>query len=139
VTPKITADDCRSCGACCVSGNPTGGDVLDYGYADLTDDDVARMSPRVRSQLQQIFVGGEDRYATRAKQLPTGQYACQHLRGTPGRRCSCSIYDTRPEICRKFRVGGESCRAARFALDCFNHETKRTVSSTSNQKATPIP
>lgn len=121
---KITADDCRSCGACCVSGNPSGGDVLDYGYADLTTKDVARMSPHVRYQLQEIFVGGETRYATRAKQLPSGYYACQHLRGTPGQRCSCTIYDTRPEICQKFRVGGTTCRLARLAAEIDHPEVR---------------
>ncbi len=111
---KITEADCRSCGACCVA-NGDGSDVLDYGYADLTDADVVRMSPRVRAQLHEIFVGGETRFATRAKQLSSGKYACQHLRGTPGQRCSCSIYATRPQICQKFRVGSAMCRAARQA------------------------
>jgi Fe-S-cluster containining protein len=112
---KITSEDCRSCGACCVSAG-SGGDVLDYGYADLTPEDVDRVSDRVRRQLHEIDVGGETRYATRAKQLPSGAYACQHLRGTPGQRCSCSIYETRPEICRSFRVGGSTCKLARQAL-----------------------
>jgi Fe-S-cluster containining protein len=111
---KITEADCRSCGACCVSAG-SGTDVLDYGYADLTKKDVAQMSPRVRSQLMKIFLGGETRYATRAKQLPSGAYACRYLRGTPGQRCSCSIYDTRPEICCRFRVGGTACQDARQA------------------------
>lgn len=111
---KITEADCRSCGACCVSAG-SGTDVLDYGYADLTDEDVAQMSPRVRSQLMEIFLGGETRHATRAKQLPSGAYACRYLRGTPGERCSCSIYATRPEICRRFRVGSPMCQDARRA------------------------
>lgn len=115
---KLTADDCRACGACCVaSGN--GGDVLRYGYADVTPADVTRMSPRVRLQLHKDFVGGEARHATKAKELPSGMLACQHLRGTPGQRCSCTIYETRPEICSKFRVGGAICREARASL---NHQ-----------------
>jgi len=116
---KITADDCRSCGACCVA-NGDGGDVLAYGYADLTSEDVERMSPRVRSQLQEIVVGGETRYATRAKQISSGALACRYLRGTPGERCSCSIYKTRPDICRRFRVGSATCRLARMALEETN-------------------
>ena len=112
---KITAADCRSCGACCVA-NGDGGDVLAYGYADLTSEDVARMTPHVRRQLHDLSIGGEQRYATRAKQLASGAVGCQHLRGTPGQRCSCSIYETRPEICRKFQVGGSTCKLARSAL-----------------------
>lgn len=84
---KITETDCRACGACCVASGD-GGDVLAYGYADLTSDDVTRLSPRVRRQLHTFFVGDETRYATRAKQLASGAVGCQHLRGTPGQRCS---------------------------------------------------
>ena len=111
----ITSDDCRSCGACCVSGhkNP---DVIDYGYADLTTEDVERLSPHVRRQLHEIVVGGETRYATKAKELASGEYGCRYLRGTPGERCSCAIYKTRPEICSKFPVGGPICREARLVL-----------------------
>ncbi|HSX22565.1 MAG TPA: YkgJ family cysteine cluster protein [Gaiellaceae bacterium] len=117
----ITSEDCRSCGACCVA-NGDGGDVLTYGYADLTPEDVAQMSPHVRRQLHEFFIGGETRYATRAKQLASGDVGCQFLRGTPGRRCSCSIYERRPEVCQKFRVGGAMCRAARMVLDARRQE-----------------
>lgn len=113
---KITAVDCRSCGACCTA-DEDGGDVLVYGYADLSAKDAARLSPRVRAQLHDLSIGGETRYATSAKQLPAGACVCQHLRGTPGERCSCTIYETRPEVCRKFRVGGSRCREARAALE----------------------
>ena len=112
---KVTDADCRSCGACCVA-NGDGGDVLAHGYADLTLEDVARQSRYVRGQLHELSIGGETRYATRAKQLASGAVGCQHLRGTPGQRCSCSIYETRPEVCSKFRVGGSICREARDAL-----------------------
>ncbi len=113
---KITADDCRTCGACCVSGGYST-DALDYGYADMSPTDVARLSPHVRRQLHERFVGGETYHATAAKQLPSGKYACRYLRGTPGGQCSCSIYDTRPDVCRKFRVGGAMCKLARLAAD----------------------
>jgi Fe-S-cluster containining protein len=113
---KITPDDCRSCGACCVA-NGDGGDVIAYGYADLTSEDVERMSPHVRRQLHDLSIGGETRYATRAKELASGAVGCQFLRGTPGKRCSCSIYETRPEVCQKFRVGGSICKLARAVLE----------------------
>lgn len=111
----ITVDDCRSCGACCVSphDNPN---VIDYGYADLTTKDVERQSACVRRQLHETFVVGEVHYSTKAKELATGEYVCRYLRGTPGERCSCTIYATRPEICSKFRVGGPICREARLVL-----------------------
>lgn len=113
---KITDADCRACGACCVSGGD-GAMVRDHGYADLTVDDVGQLSRHVRRQLHQIsFDDAPMLYRTAAKQLPSGQYACRYLRGTPGKRCSCSIYETRPEICQAFHVGGEMCRSARLAL-----------------------
>ena len=90
--------------------------MLAYGYADLTPEDVARQSRHVRGQLHALFIGGETRHATRAKQLACGEVGCQHLRGTPGQRCSCSIYETRPDICRNFRAGSAMCREARLAL-----------------------
>ena len=113
---KITDADCRSCGACCVATGD-GSEVLAYGYADLTSKDVDRMTPHVRRQLHDLSIGGESRFATRAKQLASGGVGCQHLRGTPGTRCSCSIYETRPKVCRDFRVGGTTCKLARMALE----------------------
>ena len=118
---KITEADCRSCGACCTT-DEGGGDALAYGYADLSDADVTRLSPRVRAQLHDLTIGDEVRYATRAKQLPAGACVCLHLRGTPGKRCSCTIYETRPDVCRKFRVGGPRCREARAALELSRQE-----------------
>ena len=112
---KITDADCRSCGACCVASGD-GGDVLAHGYADLSSEDVERMTPHVRRQLHELFIGHETRYATRAKQLASGDVGCQYLRGTPGQRCSCSIYENRPDICRRFPVGGVVCREARLVL-----------------------
>lgn len=112
---KITHADCRSCGACCVSASNST-EVIDYGYAHLTAQDVAKMSRHVRRQLLKIAVNGEACHATSAKPLPSGAYACRYLRGTPGARCSCTIYTTRPKICQKFHVDGAMCRAARLEL-----------------------
>jgi Fe-S-cluster containining protein len=93
-----------------------GESVRDHGYADLTVDDVGQLSRHVQGQLHQIlFDDAPTIYRTKAKQLPSGKYACRYLRGTPGQRCSCTIYDTRPEICQNFRVGGVTCQAARIA------------------------
>ena len=116
MTTWITEADCRSCGACCVSSGD-GTLVRDHGYADLTVDDVGQLSRHVRRQLHAIsFDDGPTTYRTAAKQLPSGQHACRYLRGTPGKRCSCSIYTSRPEICQTFAVGGITCRAARLSL-----------------------
>jgi len=38
---------------------------------------------------------------------------CTFLRGTIGRKVSCEIYRTRPEVCRAFEPGDEDCLEAR--------------------------
>jgi Fe-S-cluster containining protein len=91
--------------------------VRDHGYADLTNDDLSQLSRRVQKKILEIeHADAPSVFRTKAKQLPSGQYACQFLRGTPGKRCSCSIYATRPEICSTFVVGGDTCKAARVSL-----------------------
>jgi Fe-S-cluster containining protein len=112
---KITSDDCRSCGACCLGGFDDG-----YGWADCTEEDVVRMSPSVRRRLVAIRYGMHYTPAvmsTPTRMDPTYGKTCAFLRGTPGSRCSCSIYATRPSICSDFRPGGEPCREARRQLE----------------------
>lgn len=112
---KITPADCRSCGACCVGGPDDG-----YGWADCTAADVARLSRDVRRQLVPMRYGFNFSPATAAtptRMDPTFGKTCAFLRGTPGKRCSCSIYETRPTICTAFKPGGLGCREARRALE----------------------
>jgi Fe-S-cluster containining protein len=104
--------DCRSCGACCV-----GTDTSD-GWADCTDEDVRRMSRRVRATLVPISPGWN--YSTSWCATPvvtTKKFGavCAFLRGTPGKRCSCAIYGTRPNTCRSFEPGARGCWEVRLA------------------------
>ncbi len=55
--------------------------------------------------------------ATPTKMTPEFGKMCGFLRGTPGKRVSCAIYETRPTICAKYKPGGEGCRMARAELD----------------------
>jgi Fe-S-cluster containining protein len=106
---EITGNDCRSCGACCI-----GGDEGD-GWADCTTEDVMRMTRQARAQLVPTSPGWAhtDRwYATPTVMTDTGG-ACAFLRGTPGKRVTCRIYETRPEVCRDFRPGSRGCREKR--------------------------
>lgn len=117
----ITSTDCRSCGACCASG--PGYDDL-YGWADCTVVDVRRLSRRVRARL--VALPFEPFAFAPAKVLPvlatpatvTAQYGkvCDFLHGTPGRRVSCRIYATRPDVCRRFRAGSVDCLEARALI-----------------------
>lgn len=109
--PPVTYD-CRTCGACCVSTEDT-----PYGWADVTADDLARMSRRVRLKLVQT--GGGWRFNECHFATPTtwrenlGCAPCGFLRGAPGKRCSCGIYETRPDVCRTFRPGSRRCKESR--------------------------
>lgn len=109
--------DCRRCGACCIAegGRPEGA-AKSTGYADCTVIDVARLSRNVQHKLAPVTHGPVRTRAVAA--TPTRQTqefgsVCGFLHGTPGRRVSCRIYATRPEVCRWFEPGSADCRAAR--------------------------
>lgn len=118
--PKITAADCRACGACCIGGLDTG-----QGWADCNADDVKRMSPVVRDQLVPIRQRGmawNDRTAaTPTVMTEAFGGVCKFLRGTPGKRVSCRIYATRPNVCKSFQPGSRGCLDARRELELGGH------------------
>jgi Fe-S-cluster containining protein len=112
---KITGADCRSCGACCVGGVDDG-----EGWADCTKEDVLRMSRHARSRLVPMSYGmvfNPALAATPTKMTREFGKICAFLRGTPGKRCSCLIYETRPGVCASFKPGGAGCRSARAMLE----------------------
>ena len=112
---KITGEACRSCGACCVGGFDDG-----YGWADCTEEDVKQLSRRARLRLVPIHYGFHFNpaiAATPTRMDPSFGKTCAFLRGTPGKRCSCSIYEKRPSICVQFKPGSAGCRDARRALE----------------------
>ena len=108
--------DCRTCGACCLGGYDVPG-----GWADCTVDDVKRMSRAVRARLVE---GGWAGALPATPTVMTRQFGavCAFLRGTPGKRCSCRIYVTRPEVCRTFLPGSRSCREARDEIGLVDAE-----------------
>lgn len=78
------------------------------------------MTTRVRDQLVPIRRSGLA-YTTGIAATPTVRTeefgdVCAFLRGTPGKRVSCRIYGTRPEVCRTFEPGSRWCRDARGDL-----------------------
>lgn len=113
---RPTSADCRTCGACCVGGYDD-----DHGFADCSESDVKRMSRHARSRLHVGSVGPIDRdrldcYSTPALMTEDFGKVCGFLRGTPGRRVSCGIYETRPDVCRKFTPGNKDCIRARWEI-----------------------
>lgn len=78
------------------------------------------MSRYVRNKLVGIrhgFFYTESVAATPTKFSEEFGATCEFLRGTPGRRVSCSIYATRPKVCERFRPGSSHCRSARRELE----------------------
>jgi uncharacterized protein len=96
--PKISADDCRSCGACC--GPPY---VADH-YIDLTDTDVARLSTHYKRA--HVKRGPPPALATKCT---NDGVVCVALQGSLGTSVPCAIYEQRPDACRAFRPGSRAC------------------------------
>jgi Fe-S-cluster containining protein len=113
--PTVKLPECRACGACCV-------DDYDYGIvADLNDEDEKRLGSRRMKwlavdastlkayRLPPALAGLDGRAYATGSTLRNGFIVCKALRGTVGRRCSCIVYEDRPEVCRDFKRGGPSC------------------------------
>jgi hypothetical protein len=94
------AYDCRTCGACCAP------EIILPFYVTLRANDLARLTPEFRER-------NVARASLLTKRDPIGRCVCVALRGTIGRRCSCSIYERRPDECRKLEEGTAECRRAR--------------------------
>ena len=94
---------CRECGLCCC--HQTDGD----GYISLNEDDIQRLGRRARKRVEHLWYGESPVFFI---ERPVGVYgfACPFLRGQPGKRVSCRIYDRRPAACQDFKRGGPVCK-----------------------------
>jgi len=93
--------ECDGCGVCC------GAYLI---FASVND---AAREPRIASETQKLAAWLETpRWAYRLHPLPFHQ-ACCFL--DADRRCT--IYETRPEVCREFAAGSEPCQRARAMKD----------------------
>ncbi len=93
--------ECDGCGACC------GAHLI---FASVHD---AAREPRIVCETQKLAAWlVTPRWAYRLHPLPFHQ-ACCFL--DADRRCS--IYETRPEVCREFAAGSEPCQRARAMKD----------------------
>ena len=89
--------DCQKCGACCLSF-----DVVLLSQAEC---DAYERNPRLLS-LTVIHPVGGAQWRFMARTQETGQ--CMALGGKLG-DCGCTIYEDRPDLCRKFPSGGPEC------------------------------
>ncbi len=140
--PALTSEyDCQSCGACCSH-------FFDEDLSDLelpgirgkglliANKDVSKIPAKLvvidiirlhntKATLQESWLRGK---------RVIGRWQCRALKGTIGEKCSCSIYDVRPRLCREFEPGSEGCIAAREAV-LGKRRAKRPSISKSKTKA----
>jgi Fe-S-cluster containining protein len=99
--------DCQRCGACCV--NPFGDD----GYVNLTEGEAGGLR---RTRLPVINgYHGQPLLGTVPHHGPGGLTICAAFAGRVGGSCGCSIYEGRPQNCRRFEPGSRLCLEARRA------------------------
>lgn len=119
--------DCRTCGACCTTVQArAAGAATSTGWADCTVEDVKRLSRAARSHLVPVRhdLGYTAAVAATATRRTASGERCVFLRGTIGRRVSCDVYRTRPEVCRSFQRGSVDCLEARQLMKIV-HRDKR--------------
>lgn len=91
------AYECDSCGACC-GAFPI--------FASVED---AEREPRIARESRRLPLHlGDDRWRYQLHPLPFME-ACGFLDGDK----RCSIYGTRPQVCRDFAAGSDQCQNAR--------------------------
>jgi Fe-S-cluster containining protein len=95
----IDAFTCDLCGACCRTFSI---------FASAAD---AQREPRIREEGRPVPEHlADQRWTYRLYPLPFHE-ACCFLDGEN----RCTIYETRPDVCRGFEVGGPQCQEARKA------------------------
>lgn len=116
--------DCQACGACCLVS-----DVLDEEEAEYAHCSSYDMKYRIRPAGLTDLVNIRRPNAANAwgssktewgflrlKRLHGFGWGCVALKGTPGKRVRCGIYEDRPTVCRRFKPGSASCLGAREEL-----------------------
>lgn len=107
----MTEYDCRACGACCVAP------FDEPSYVSLDPVDERRLGrPFVRLHVIRHAIATKHVEVKRGPAAGSDACVCHALRGTPGVRVSCSVYERRPGICRTFQPGGSSCLGSRREL-----------------------
>ena len=94
--------DCRTCGACCY------GDEM-WIHVMASDDE--RLGDHGVHHLTVLTQHGRG-YFARSMKMVDGRCVAFRDRLADG-GCGCSIYETRPDICRAFQAGSPDCLAAR--------------------------
>ena len=85
--------ECKRCGACCSV----------FCIVELTKADKRRI-PEFMTESYPLVPGG--------RMMRADGFVCHELAIVED-KTGCSIYDIRPEVCRKFQPGSELCLKAR--------------------------
>jgi len=102
--------DCVKCGACCVSDY----DAPDYAHVS-TEEAEEFWTRDLDSLLYEERTYGAPALSMKTRYDPQGNCRCAALSGTVGKQVSCSVYDIRPNVCRRFEAGSSVCDSARKA------------------------
>ncbi len=103
---KPPQNPCLCCGACCIVYRAS------FYWAECDDAIPGGVPARLTDRVT-LFQRALRR---------TRSGRCVALRGTPGRRVRCSIYESRPSVCRQYEPAwqpgsaGERCNEARARL-----------------------
>ena len=92
-------EDCTRCGACCFSDSPR--------HARVTGDDHRRLGDNAESLVAWI----ENLAFMRLERVTDSLHKCIALTIDPeSGTFACSIYETRPDVCRDLERGSGACR-----------------------------
>jgi len=106
---RLTSEDCRRCGICCTSL------TWEDTYVNVTPQDEKLLGKRY---VRLNVINGEVRTrptVNKAGPLKGAEDCrCVSLRGSIGKQVGCSIYEKRPDVCRKaLKPGDRQCIAVR--------------------------
>jgi len=92
-------DDCMRCGACCFSESPR--------HARVSGDDHLRLGDGAEALVE--WIGNEA--FMRIERVTDGLHKCIALTVDASTSTfACSIYETRPQVCRDLEQGAAGCR-----------------------------
>lgn len=94
-----TPDDCMRCGACCFSDSPR--------HARVTGDDHRRLGEAAEDLVE--WLGNEA--FMRIAPVTADMHRCVALAiDAASGTFACTIYETRPQVCRELEQGSGGCR-----------------------------
>jgi Fe-S-cluster containining protein len=99
--------DCQACGACCCNTDENRAERY-VDYVQVTARAPLSRHPRLLRKLTVVNAESE-----RHMQLVGREQRCVALSGKVGKRVACTIYELRPQACRRVQPGSKECRRDR--------------------------